>query len=473
MQYTHIFATLAVLSGITSVASAQTVTVAKSGSPNFATVQAAIDSFDPDPNAGQPNIIQITDSALYDEIITVDVPVTIDGTAATRPVLAVQTNPASAGANDGLTVSIAAASTSNSVFLKNLIVIPSTTTPPADDGIISLGQNLYLELNNVVVTANNGSNVPLAVDGMSQADTTGAIFFGDDGVFLGSGTVAGTGFEGVLKDTVITHLQAAGAGHDGLVCSGTGKSYTILDGCVISFCSRLGIQAHGDFEIAASKTDKAYILSNRGFAGLWFAGGGINKRSISGAVIANSGNGTTEGFGIEHQNAGAAGMTVTDSIIVNNTSDNIRVSNVGTTADVRLTRVTLANQTTATQSALEIDAGATANIFLTDCIVAGNGSGEVPNTLLHNGTGTLTLSGTALVTAGPFALTTPTGGTGPVSGTPTTTANPQFVETVNVASASFYDVANPAYATASSTGGPLGGGADFVGGSSVNDWSVY
>jgi hypothetical protein len=110
---------------------------------------------------------------------------------------------------------------------------------------------------------------------------------------------------------------------------------------------------------------------------------------------------------------------------------------------------------------------------MTNCIVAGNGSADPKNTLLHNGSGTLTLSGTALVTAGPQAMATATGGTGPISGSPTTTADPQFVNTTDATSISYFDVTNPAYATANSTGGPLAGGADFAGGSGVNQWSLY
>lgn len=470
MQQKSILMALAVIFAVGSTASAQTVTVAKTGTPSFSTIQAAIDSFDPDPNAGLANVIQITDSALYDEIITVDVPVTIEGTAGSRPVLALQTNPGSL--NDGILVSVAT-ETTNSVYLRNLIIIPSLTTPPTDDAIVSVGQNLYLELDNLLITANNGSNAPVSTDGLTQADTTGATFFGDDGMFLGSGAApAGPGFEGVLKNTVVTHFPL-GASSDGIVCSATGASYTILEGCVFSFCNRLGIQAHKEFEILGSHTNRVYVLGNKGFAGVWFVGGGVAKRTIQGAIIAGNGNGTSAGFGIEHQNGGTAGLTLTDSILVNNTSDNLRISGVGITADIQVKNVTLANQALATASAIDVDPAATANIFLTDCIVAGNGTTNVENTILHNGTGTLTLTGTAVVTAGPFALNTPTGGTGPVSGTPTTTADPQFVETANVASSSFFDVANNAYATASSTGGPLAGGADFVGGSAVNEWSVY
>src|SRR5437868_4618155 len=70
---------------------AATKTVAKTGSPDFATIQAAIDFFrtsDPDP--GTPDFINITDSAVYDEAINVNTAVTIQGIAATRPVIAAQ-----------------------------------------------------------------------------------------------------------------------------------------------------------------------------------------------------------------------------------------------------------------------------------------------------------------------------------------------------------------------------------------------
>ena len=37
----------------------------------------------------------------------------------------------------------------------------------------------------------------------------------------------------------------------------------------------------------------------------------------------------------------------------------------------------------------------------------------------------------------------------------------------------FLDVQSTDYATRSSTGGPLGGGAEYVGASNVADWAVY
>jgi hypothetical protein len=209
------------------------------------------------------------------------------------------------------------------------------------------------------------------------------------------------------------------------------------------------------------------VIYNKGFAGVWFASSSANFRNIDGLLLMHN-----AADGMEHQNGGAAGLHISNAIIAQNGATNLRISDVGINQPITLNNVTISNQ--GTGSPIIVNAAATASISLTDSIVAGNGSAAANNSITHNGTGTLTLSGTALVTAGPNALATPPiSGTGPVSGTPSTTADPQFVEIRDNNSAGLYDVANTAYATASSTSGPLGGGGDYVGAASVQDWSVY
>lgn len=443
--------------------SAQTVTVSKSGSPNFSTIQSAIDSFASDSDPAE-NVILVQDSSVYDEMVTINRPLRLEGSSAVnRPIIAGRNNTAGA---DALVISIPTG-TSNTVTLRNLIVIPSKTTPPTDDGIASVGQNLFIFLDNVLVSANNGSDQPCTSDGLSTPTVTGTeVFIGDDNLFLGPTTTpAGPGTEVLMRNLVSSYGNPAGASNDGIVLSGSGLTYTILDGCVFSFNGRLGIQAGRNFTINAP-TKPVQVIYNKGFAGLWFASASALARDINGLIVMHN-----SSTGIEHQNGGTAGLKMSNAIVAQNGATNLQISDVGINAPINLTNVTISNQHTG--SAISVLTTASATITLKDSIVAGNGTADPVNTIVHNGSGPLTITGSALVTAGPNALVAPKTGTGPVSGSPSTTADPQFVNILDPTSPSLYDVANTAYATANSSGGPLRGGADYVGTSTVRDWTLY
>jgi len=454
---------------------AQIVTVAKIGSPTYSTVQAAIDSFDPDPDAGVPNVIQITDSSVYDEMITVDVPVTIEGTGASRPVLAVKIN-SGGDANDGLLITIPTG-TFNGVTLRNLIIIPSTTTPPTDDAVRSAGQNLNILLDNVLITPNNGSDAPVTIDGLTEVSLVGCTVFGDDGAFLGGGAApAGDGTLVTMVNTVISHNNNA-AGNDGLVASGgiTGTGgFIIQDGCVFSFNGRLGIQSGSSLQINAP-TKRVIVLGNKGFAGIWFAGVGSAVspvRTLDGVDVLNNGTSTISGWGIEQQNGGSVPFSLTNSIIAGNTSRGLLIGEVGTDGLITVENVTIANNGT---SAIETNAAHTGLLSFTDCVIAGNGTADPLNSILHNGTGAMSISYSAIVTAGPFALTgTGTSGTGTINQSNVINNDPLFIQTVNFQVPEFYDVTAVAYAGAGSGGSDLGGGADYAPPTAVHySWSLY
>jgi len=97
---------------------------------------------------------------------------------------------------------------------------------------------------------------------------------------------------------------------------------------------------------------------------------------------------------------------------------------------------------------------------------------------VHNGTGTITMSGSALVLAGPNALVAPGfSGPGTVNVGSSITQDPAFVQTSNQALSTYFDVQQNGYGTANATSGPLGGGADFVGGvtgpTAATDWNLF
>jgi hypothetical protein len=461
----QVFKTAVVLAlcAVTCSVGAQTVTVGKTGTPRYSTVQEAIDSFisDRDP---APNVVQIIDGAVYEEVLDVYLSVTVEGTGPERPVLAAMAHADTF--KDGISVwpKYGFSNTTRTMVLKNLVIIPSLTAPPKN-AVSADGQYLQFEMDNVLITANNGSNGPVSTDGLTRANMDGAVSFSGVGLFLRGSSLNSSA---VLKNTVVTHmLSASPAYQDGLhMYQQEPMPCRILGGCVFSFCGRLGIAGAGSLEIDAATT-KCLVINNYGFAGIWFSNGG-GKRSINGAIVANN-----AGFGIEHQNGLGTRLVLSNSIFANNRSDNVRISEVGTDGDITLTNVTIGKTVNAAASPIYIDPASDADIFVTDCIIAGNGTTSSVNTVMHKGTGTMHLAGVALVTEGPQAMVSPIGGTGPVDGSPTTTADPYFLNTTDVISTDYFDVTNNAYADASSAGGPLAGGADFVGGSGVADWSVY
>lgn len=463
------------------LAGAQTVTVAKSGTPNFNTVQAAIASFTPDPNPSQDNVIQITDASVYDEAITIDVSLTLEGTGSSRPVLAVQTNPVGDG-NDGLNIN----GTALTVVLRNLIIIPSRTATPADDGIRITGtsSDVNLTIDNVLVTANNGADAPVSIDGLTPVDLTGATTFGDDGMFL-----SGTNSVVSMVDTVVTHNQALQGGTtagDGLVCSGVALSYNLGDGCVFSYNGRLGIQGNGSFRINAP-TDRVLVIGNGtktgAFAGIWFAGVGAGaspERVLDGVNVLNNTDpaDTAQGWGIEQQNGGDIPFTLRNAIVAGNQAQGLLVGSVGTAGLITIEDVTFADNGSAE---IQTDPAHTGNITITDTIIAGNGTSNATNVVQHNGTGVINISNSALVTAGSNRLTTPPiAGTGTVNQTAVINDAVNFLDTNDPTSPNFFDVIvftgdNSPYRTAGTGGTPLTGGAGLFefGVTGVREWRFY
>lgn len=458
--------TLGGMLAVSGTLQAQTVTVAKTGSPDFATVQAAIDSFTPDPNAGVANVIQITDSAVYDEVFTVAVPVTIEGTGGSAPILACQQNPiASTGANDGFVVEIDNADSvaDNTVTLRNLILIPSLTNTPADDLLRSNNGNLTLNLEDLVVTANDGANAPVHTDGVTPAANIGtATQVGDDSAFIGPAGI-GPADTSVVNITNSVFSYASG---DNLVCSGSAGTYNITGGA-FTYGGRLGIQGNSNFNLVSSPTDKTLVLNNEGFAGIWFAGIGTDPRVVDGVVV--SGTADTVAA-IEFQNGGDQDATLANAIIANSTTAGIiiaAVGNVGNTYTIE--NVTFANNV---GDPITVDAAATSTINIDDSIIAGTaGAGQIN----HAGSGTMTITNSALVGSGAFALNgTPTTGSGTINQSGVITDDPSFTNTTDADAPStlFYNVTDTAYSAAGTGGAPLiGGGFGF--GTDVDIWSEY
>lgn len=454
--------------GSASPSFSQTVTVAKSGG-NFATVQEAIDSFagDSDP---APNVIQVTDGEVYDEIITVNRPITIEGTGPIRPRFALQAN-AAGGASDGLVVVLPSGTTTGTVALKNLVLIPSLTNPPAARGLRTASANMFLYLDNIVITANNGSNAPVSEDGLALADLTGATHFGDDGMFLGSaGGIEEAGMEVLFRDVVVTHNRG-NVSPDGIITSNAGaglyRHYRFEDGCVFSYNQRVGMQLNGDIVVDAP--NERLLITGHASTGMWFVNPANSTRSINGVNSIDNG-----GRGLWVQNGVGTGvhMIFSNAIISNNGIANVEFGPGSGTQQITFDSVTVANQK-APANVFNI-ALFDLNLNLNNTILAGNGSSASSNAVNFSGGGTVTLDGAAQVHEGAFQIeVVSVSGDLTFEGTAWVAADPEFAETDDPFSEAFYDVTNEVYVDAGVGGSPLTGGADYNPTSSVSDWSVY
>jgi len=442
---------LAVALALGAPAFAQTRTVSKT-SGDFNTLAAAVAFFtssDPDTNA--PNIIQITDSSVYDEAISVTIPVTIEGVAATRPIIACQPAPVQADANDGLVVSLGSP---GSVTLRNLILIPSKTSTPSDDVLRMVGADSTFTLENILITANNGSDAPVTSDGLSDPSLVGATVVGDDGAH----------FTGVNAVYNLTNFVASAVTGDGIVCGGSaGIVFNINDGCIFSYNGRLGIQAHGAFTINAP-TNRVLVLGNKGFAGIWFAGG-HTVRIVNGANVVDN-----VVDGIEHNNDGGAPFSLSNAIIAGNGDDGLMINNTSVNQPISISNVTIADNA---GSPIEVaDAASplltvTAAITVSDSIIAGPGL-----ELNHSGATAMTISNSAIVTAGPNALPSANNiGTGTINTASIINADPIFTSTTYGTSL-FYNVTSGAYASAGTGSTALAGGGTYNS-TAVDSWSLY
>ncbi len=462
--YRSIIALCAIGTG--SIAGAQTVTVAKTGTPTYASVQAAIGHFATDPNPGQPNVIQITDNALYDEVVTVDVPVTIVGTAEGAPTIALQANVAGRAASSGMVVKLPSSMTTGTVSLQNLVLIPSKTSLPQSAAVHVANNNVFLHLNRVVISGNNGLDQPISTDGLTNVanDVDNHKHFGDDGIVAGGtadGEFEGDGVEILLQRSVITHLrgEVSGAGtSDGILIPNTDSTgvrrLRIEDDCVLSAMNGKGASVEGDIEIAGG-TEGVHIVMNTSF-GIWFNGESPNVRSIKNAII--SGN----QVGIYESTNSGQRVDIEDSIIATQSRQNFRMSGAATDL-ASFKRTTIANASGSNYETIRTDGAGPQPLYFEDCVVAGNGRNQSPNAINNITSGSITFVNTALVMAGPLSLNRPYGNYKEIVGKPVTMADPQFADITDFTSPNFYDVASVHYAKGASGNTPLSGGADYVG----------
>ena len=493
--------------GLHLCSSAQTVSVNKAGTDGaFQTISDALNSFIGDVNPS-PNVINVTDGGIYDEAITILAPVTLQavGTSAT---LALEDNANGTGGRGGIFINLPSELTTGSVVIRNFAIIPATATKNNEPltAIENFNNNLFLELDQCILAPNDGNNLPLVTDGYTnrvlelistQASYNPAIVqFADDGIVLGktdSGQQEGAGVELLFLNSVLSHFRydynapspkPVEYGISMPNAYGTTPPYadvfrrtSIVGNSAVSFCQD-GINVCGDLETIT--TGSKILLRGHARNAIEFNGPSPNFRNLDNLLIVG-----TSGQGIWDDGYGPVRAYLTNSIIfsvVRNLWYVGKPANDVASGTMHVENCTLvpARTTVNTSHAYRLEVGTQTNIDIRDSILCGKSSQPTNNYDVFScpGINDVSLQGTAIVTTGIFALRAAPfslGTSATVSGS-YITDDPQFVDSSenDCLLPDFLDVQNPAYASANSIGGPLGGGADYVGVSSeVKAWEMY
>jgi len=230
-----------------SIAWPQSVAVNSAGGADYATIGDALKAVKAD--AAEPNVITITGGGPYEEGLLIDVPVTIKGQSKDdRPILLLKKAGGSVRGDHGI-VNIAAVY----ITLENLILIPAKESgvkravciEPLKDS-----DKFNVVIRNVLVSANDGNNKPISVNGMEMNFQEGdaSVPFLDDGIWMlaSYGRPHGT-VDVLLEDIVVTHCDPGKdpdkitANSDGFVLGGVNVTLTMRN-VVSSYNDRYGIQ---------------------------------------------------------------------------------------------------------------------------------------------------------------------------------------------------------------------------------------
>lgn len=456
----------------------------------------------------EPRNVNIVGGGPYLENISANFSVTIKGSGY-RPVLAA--NPTVSLPNTNLNGNGVAFYTTSefpgdqTFKLENMVILPQVGSAATRNAIRTNNNNstsaltavkMTVLLDNILVTGNNGSNQPISTDGMSTASLTGATSFGDDPMFF-AGLV-----DVYTTNTIITNSARGSATADGIIFNPDAPGYTlnIGPGTVISYMNRTAIQLAGDGIINMSGTKANpvvikgnFIASTRNSAISFFSddGGSGTVGKWSNVVFVEN-NSRPVGVSIIGDNLTAHGLNADNLAFVNNLESAVLI-NDGLLRPWTFTKSTIVNTrpiANTTQFASVISIGEavagfnTASVSFVDSVIAGNGQpgnqNFAGNNLISITAPNMPVSFTncALVGAGPYALATAkfslgTGVSAPTE-TNTRTEDPLFaLVSAEYTNANFLDVAQPAYDNAATGGADLSGYGDFVGGSKVDNWSIY
>ncbi len=424
---------------------AVTLTVSTAGGTgDFNSIQLAINSCLSNPDL--PDVINILDDGPYYEALDIGTSgfdLTIQGNSGSRPVVVVSATNANGGAFGASNRAFDLRVDASTTMIKDLVIIPDVADPPAKGISIypwSTLSNYYVTLDNVVITANDGSDGPVTMDGLTLVSD--ATTFTDDVIDLASSSNPGH----VVLNKVICSKATLGA-NDGLRVlmdgvSGSRASVDVGPGCVFSYIPEYGIYFGTSNYLSAS----------------------ISGTSTSPVIVTNNGK-----WGIwDYNNVGNSAITTLNWVIVaNNTDIGYRISGTSNPANISMTNCTFANNG---KSAIDASPG-TGPITITasNVIIAGNGNFDgLTTNNINIGAHTLNASNSAVVLTGTYSLDTNTDadgvvGSGTYTPTAVTNANPYFAS-LDPANANFLSVQNDTYQTAGPGGTPLTGAGKFIGG---------
>lgn len=494
---------------LSTTAVAQTVTVAPSGA-TFTSVKAAVDSFSTGgTNNGNPedNVINITQGGLYLEDVGVAPDPVTSGVLnltqnenytirCTDPTLSATIVATSASAGGGTALIGTNVMNGKTLTLENLVLLPTYNpgdgiVPTTQSGeAIRMGNGAAVQGNlvarNILISANNGSNAP-ASNGSAAATGHYTRFGGSGFRLLG-------GVRNMLLENVIATHCTNGVWDNGDIVDPLTDSRTIGSGCKFTYNTTTGynLGAAGLSGINGTAEAPVIIANNNGF-GLFINAspnpiyGDINYLHVINNKAAND---ATNASGVQIVGTSFPNNSrFFKSIFAGNGSGTDQYGNVSANnsqnTTVKFEQCTFfdaANDQPTLTVVNNLGATANTNFVLLDCIVAGAGD----YILFLEESASLTITYSATVTAGPHSLDTARAGLtdtanaiqGPAAGPGVTVANvihadPQFSSTDST-NPNYLVVTNTAYATASSTSGPLAGGSSYAPpGASVSDWSIY
>ncbi|MFB3896101.1 MAG: hypothetical protein ACE14V_07350 [bacterium] len=420
---------------------AVTVTVSTTGGVGmFNSIQYAIASCLTNPDT--PDTVQILDNGPYFEALEIGTSgynLTIEGSGGSRPLLVSNRSSAITGYwTDNRAIDIRADICTT--IIKDIVLIPSVTDPPGagidiDDNGIS---GFNVQLINVVIAGNDGSDQPVTMDGLTVGSA--ATTFTSHAIDIQSTPAAGN----VYLEKVIVSRAALGSNYglrvllDGT--SGNRAKVNVGPGCVFSYLPVDGIyfgaSMYCDATFSGTSTEPI-IFTNNARWGIW-----------------------------DYNNTGNSAVNKLNwAIFTNNGSMGLRISGTSNQPTVTMTNCTFANNALSLSTA-QIDFSVTTatNFFASNVIIAGNGTLDTTrvNTVLL-GTGPLNINTSAIVLQGTYTLNTvgeADGVIGTMVATSITNRNPIFWS-LDPSNPKFARVGNAFFATAGPNGGPLTGGGQF------------
>lgn len=517
--------------------SAQTVTVSKTGPADgistFNTISDALNTVASNP--AEPDVVQVVDSEVYEESISILSPVVLEATDTERATIELLANingtPMNGETigNGGIWINLPDTLSTGTVKIRNFNILPAlndtTISTRLRTAIENGNNNLYLEVDNCIITANE-NHAPLVTNpytsriyavfpgssGSPEPYNPDIVMYGGHGIVLGrtyTGYAEGDGVELLMKDSVISHLKNAdyhAAEEEEGYCTGVvmhspyGEDpntwdtsltrITRIEGASgVSYCTVL-VSAAGDLNVEGTVDTPAVFRSSNSYS-FRFDGPAFNYRNFNHVTI--------EGMsknGILDRGFGPIRWTMNDTrvfMVLERMVDVQAVTEGENVIHAADGLITITNSTLVPgrhhaghyeKRPFNLDNNSQTDLHFENSILGGRKDQPLEESA-HNvirvaGFNTVTADGCAFITDGPYSLrSTNPFSRGPNATLPTNVVaqyapDPDFLETADPADPGFLDVQNVAYATLNSTGGPLGGGADYIGdGSSVEDWSVY